>query len=85
MLKVCCDICDRPLPVEIIEDMKCVQTYRTKEWDTRKLFPNLCKSCASKLDMAFDDLKNGMIKREQLLIKFKKANEERRQRLGTEG
>ena len=82
---ILCDFCDQPLPVETIEGLDCAKYYVTKEWDTRKRFPCLCERCATKLDQAFSDMKNGMTHRRQLLIKFKQVNDERRKRLATDG
>lgn len=47
-----CDFCDRPLE---LEDGRYV-IYRTKQINTRKLLPHLCKTCAEKLDDIFENL-----------------------------
>lgn len=83
---ILCDFCDHPIPEKIDENgYRYVSMNRTKEWETSKLFPCLCERCATKLDRAFKDLKDGMVKREETLIKYKQVNDERRKRLGTEG
>ena len=62
--RVICDFCERPLPVATAEEggkkVDNVQLHITKEWDTRMLFPHLCKSCAEKLDKALGACKNGL-------------------------
>lgn len=90
-----CNVCGRPLPVKSVwyesldpdfsEWVDLTETYRTKEWDTRDIFPDLCESCACSIDKALRKMKNGMMEREKVLTRFKELNEERKKQLGTEG
>ena len=79
---VYCDVCERPLPIE--EDGR-VQLYTTKEWDTRMLFPHMCKSCAEKIDSALLKFKERSTMRREILNRNAKLNAERRERLGSKG
>lgn len=78
-VKVVCDFCDRPLE---FEDNRYV-IYRTKQLDTRDIFPHLCRSCAEKLDDIFARLY--VPERMNLLEKVTELNKARRERLGTKG
>lgn len=82
MLKVCCDICDRPLPIE--ED-NVVRLFKTKEIDTRKLYPNLCESCANKIDEAIRHDRGHRVSKAELAARMAKINENRRKLLNTKG
>lgn len=79
--QVLCDFCGNPLPVEDGS----VKLHRTKEWDTRLIFPHLCEKCAAKIDYVLLAEKNDAIKRGEISIKNTKLNAERRERLGTKG
>ncbi len=59
--------------------------YRTKVWNTRRLFPCLCEGCASAIDKALLLMKTDMVEREKLLIRNKALNEERKKQLETKG
>lgn len=95
-----CNVCGRPLAVHIAnrkalgldrmdelgeEDFEFIGMYRTKEWDTRTLFPLLCESCACCIDRALRKMKTEMCHKEMLLMKYRALNSERRGRLGTKG
>lgn len=81
-LRVICDICERPLPED---EGGVIYTHRTKEWDTRTLFPCLCESCASKVDMALSMMKKGETYRRIIMERNTKLNAERREKLNTKG
>lgn len=81
-LRVICDICERPLPED---DDGIIYTHRTKEWDTRNLFPCLCERCASKVDQALLSMKNSETHRRAIMERNKKLNDERREKLNTKG
>lgn len=87
--RVICDFCERPLEVDTIyEDGHAVdniQLHTTKEWNTKKLFPHLCKSCAGKLDMALAKLKNEAVLEKLVNERNIRLNKERREKLGTKG
>lgn len=78
-VKVVCDFCDKPLEFED----KGYVVYRTKQLDTRDILPNLCRSCAEKLDDIFARLY--VLERMDLLEKATELNKARRERLGTKG
>lgn len=78
-VKPVCDFCDKPLEY----DSSRYVIYRTKQLDTRNIFPNLCKSCAEKLDDIFSRLY--VPERMDLLEKATELNKARRERLGTKG
>ena len=80
-VKVVCDFCDRPLE---LEDSRYV-IYRTKQINTRKLLPHLCKTCAEKLDDIFETCKARKANRRQVLARYRELNQECREKLGTKG
>lgn len=95
-----CNVCGRPLAVHIAdpkalglgdvdflpdEELEFLGRYRTKEWNTRDLFPSLCETCACAIDRALLKMKTDMCHREAMLMKYKALNVERRERLGTKG
>lgn len=86
---VLCDFCEKPLPTQPVLDSEYgaeeVVLHKTKEWDTRLIFPHLCYSCASKLDKALRVVKEDAGYKAQLAAKFAKINAERKERLGTKG
>lgn len=67
------------------ENIETIGMYHTKVWDTRELFPCLCMGCASAIDQALLWMKSGMVHREEILIRNKALNEERKKQLGTNG
>ena len=88
--QVLCDFCGKPFRHERSSDDHSKEVTvtgfaRTKEWDTRDLFPHLCAGCADKLDVALAACKNGMTKQALLAERNSRLNEERRKRLGTNG
>ena len=88
--QVLCDFCGKPFRFnkrcrDQSKEVTVVGLSRTKEWDTRTLFPHLCEGCAAKLDVALAACKNGMTTRGILLERYHKLNEERKERLGTNG
>lgn len=74
-VKVCCSVCDRPISI----------LYRTKEVNTRKLFPDLCESCASKIDQAVAVAKEQWLKQIDISSRNAAINSARREALGTKG
>ena len=88
--QVLCDVCGRPFRFnercrDQAKEVTVVGLSRTKEWDTRALFPHLCEGCATKIDLALSDCKNGLTNRARLAAKYKELNDERREKLGTNG
>lgn len=87
--QVFCDFCEKPIPEMTMvldgNEVPCVDLAITKEWDTRSLFPHLCKSCADKIDNALLKMKTGMTHKKELAVKYAKINAERKERLGTKG
>jgi len=84
-VKICCDFCDKPLE---FEDGRYV-IYRTKEINTRWALPHLCKSCAEKLDDILAETKTRLMTQAEInariMTAYSKANQERRELLGTKG
>lgn len=80
-----CDICGLPLKLEYIDYMHTYKTYRTKEWDTKSLYPCLCESCAGKLDAAIKKVKDEAVLNNLIAARNTKLNAERKQKLGTKG
>jgi hypothetical protein len=95
-----CNVCGRPLAVHVAnreslgldrmdelgdDDFEFLGMYRTREWDTRDLFPQLCESCACCLDRALRKMKTEMEHQQLALSAFKTLNAERKNRLGTKG
>lgn len=88
--QVLCDVCGRPFRQhercrDQAKEVTVTGFSRTKEWDTRKLFPHLCEGCAAKIDLALATCKEGMTTRGILLERYHELNEERKERLGTNG
>lgn len=84
MIKVValCDFCEQPIRED--ED-RILYTHRTKEWNTRILFPHLCERCATKLDQVILKVKNGETYRRAIMLRNAELNAERRERLSTKG
>jgi predicted nucleic acid-binding Zn ribbon protein len=80
--QVLCDVCMQPMPED---ENNIIHLYRTKECDTRSLYPYLCKSCAEKIDAALRKFKDDTQHEKELAAKFAKANAERKKQLGTKG
>ena len=81
-MAVFCDFCEQRIRTD---DDGITYTNRTKEIDTRKLYPHLCERCATKIDEAVRfDRKNRKTKSE-IAERFAKINAERRERLGMKG
>lgn len=82
-VKVVCDFCDRPL--EFDQERGSYVLYRTKQIDTRKLLPHLCKTCAEKLDDILIESRTRLMSRAEIIKRVTKLNRERREKLGTKG
>ena len=82
MLKVCCDICERPM---VVEDGNTIKLFRTREIDTRKLYPNMCENCSNKIDEAVRYDRNRYMRKSEILARMNRLNKERKERLRTEG
>ena len=76
-----CDFCDRPLERE----ERGYVIYHTKNLNTRKMFPSLCKSCANKLDTVIELAEDVTRERCQDFGHWTKINKARREQLGTKG
>ena len=87
--QVLCDVCGQPLPVTIEEALgepvECVKLSRTKEWDTRLLFPHLCENCAIKIDTTLRKFKDSVTAERLMAEQFAKLNKERRNQLNSKG
>ena len=78
---IICDFCNKPLE---FEDGRYI-LYRTKKFNTRNIYPYLCKDCAEKLDNLFETYEAGIRSRREIIEKFRKLNQERREKIGTKG
>lgn len=81
-LTIFCDVCEKPM---IPDEDGIVQTRVTKEWNTKDLFPHLCKNCAGKLDKAMAKVKCEISYQQAILASNKKINAERKEKLNTKG
>lgn len=89
MISINCDFCERPLPVETIDDrgetIEYTKLSHTKEWKTRSIFPHLCPSCAEKIDIVLRKYKEDVPKEMLLAKHYAKLNEQRRSMTGSKG
>lgn len=74
-VKLCCCVCERPMTA----------LHRTKEVNTRNLFPDLCESCASKLDQTARLAKEQWFKQIDITSRNALINAARRELLNTKG
>lgn len=87
---VICDCCEKPIPThievdEVYGEVECLELARTKEWDTRLIFPHLCEKCATKIDYVLLKEKEDAIKKGEISVRNAKLNAERREKLGSKG
>lgn len=82
-VKVVCDFCNRPLEFDL--ERGSYVLYRTKQIDTRKLLPHLCKTCAEKLDDILIESRTRLMSQAEIADRVTKINQERREKLGTKG
>lgn len=87
---IACDICKQPIPVETVIDddghyENILMNARTKEWDTKELFPDLCECCAAHIDKALFKMKSEITTQQAVMANNKKLNNERKEKLGTNG
>lgn len=84
-VRVVCDVCERPIPIEKRWPEDFLQNGYTREVNTRKLFPHLCKSCALKIDEAVSLAKVEWLKQIDISDRNSRINALRREVLGTKG
>ena len=84
-VRVVCDVCERPIPIEARWPEDFLQNGYTRDVNTRKLFPHLCKSCASKIDEAVSLAKDEWLKQIDISDRNSRINAARRELLGTKG
>lgn len=84
-LRVICDVCQRPIPIEPHWPENFLRNSYTREVNTRKLFPHLCESCALKIDEAVCLAKNEWLKQIDISDRNSRINAARRELLGTKG
>lgn len=82
-VKIVCDFCDKPL--EFDKERGSYVLYYTKQLNTRKLLPHLCKTCAEKLDDILLESKTRCMSQAEIADRVMKLNWERRDKLGTKG
>ena len=78
---IICDFCNKPLE---FEDGRYI-LYRTKKFNTRNIYPYLCKDCAKKLDNLFEAYEVRKVNGREIIEKFHRLNQERREKIGTKG
>ena len=92
-IELFCDICVKPLTTispcidatgETVE-LCHHNVYKTLKYDTTKIFPHLCKRCASKLDYLFENIELKEKENTELLKKMHKLNLMRRKMFNTNG
>lgn len=81
-MSVYCDFCNQRMPVV---DGHNVKLFKTKEINTKKLFPHLCERCANKMDEAIRFNRGRMVSKSELSARMAKINEERRKKLNSKG
>ena len=81
--QVICDFCEKPIPEG--EHNNVILTHRTKEFDTRKFYPHMCKTCAKRIDYILKAYKEDAAHRAGLASMYAQINKERKEQLGTEG
>lgn len=88
-VRLCCDFCNRILPTEMEDTcfgpLPCPKNNFTKELNTRKLFPSLCKECADKIDLIVLLAKDEWLKQIDISVKNSRINAARKELLGTKG
>lgn len=84
-IRVICDVCERPIPIEKRWPEDMLENSYTHELNTRKLFPHLCKSCASKIDEAVRLAKDEWLKQIDISDRNSRINAARKELLGTKG
>ena len=77
-----CDFCNHPIQEDANDN---VLIFRTKEIDTKDLFPHLCENCAKKLDKTMLLCKKKWLDEGDKVAQIAKRNAERRELLGTKG
>ena len=82
-VKVVCDFCNRPLEFDL--ERGSYVLYRTKQIDTRKLLPHLCKTCAEKLDDILIESRTRLMSQAEIADRVTKLNLDRREKLGMKG
>ena len=90
-VEVCCDFCGKQIPIEQVDfddgfgPTDCICIKRTKELNTRKLFPQLCESCADKLDEVVRLARETWLKEIDIAHRNQTLNDVRRSLLGSKG
>lgn len=86
---ICCDFCNRPIPIGTTETfhgaMEYLKNSYTREVNTRKLFPHLCESCATKIDQLVVLAKDEWLKQIDISAKNSRLNAARRLVLNSKG
>ena len=78
---IICDFCNKSLE---FEDGRYI-FYQTKKINTRKIYPYLCKDCAEKLDGLSEAYEARTGTRKEIIERYRKLNQERREKIGTKG
>ena len=87
---VYCDFCEKIVPLRIEvdpfgEEYVCIESGKTKEFDTSSMYPHMCGACANRIDDILRQFRVNVAHQASLASKFKQINKERKEQLGTEG
>ena len=89
-VRFCCDWCDKQLPIKVEgsegknKKITAELTY-PREINIQEYFPHLCQSCARKIDIVVGLSQERGYRKADILERYARVNEERRERLGTKG
>ena len=84
-VKACCDFCDKPIKIDVVDGIYYTKYARSKNPTTRKLFSILCEDCAEKLDQVVDLARETWLKEIDISYRNQMINKARRELLGTNG
>ena len=82
-----CDFCEQEMKEEHVDehDVDVVKLHKTNGFDTKKIFPHLCKRCADKLDSLYSYIAATSEKKRRTAEFYKKLNEWRKNDFNTDG
>ena len=84
-VKACCDFCDKPLRIDVVDGLYFTKFARSKNPTTRKVFSILCEDCAEKLDQVVELAKETWLKEIDISCRNTAINKARRELLGSNG
>lgn len=84
-VKTCCDFCDKPLRIDVVDGLYFTKFARSKNPIIRKSYRILCEDCAEKLDQVVDLARETWLKEIDISYRNQAVNRARRELLGTDG